>query len=120
MEGHCARLHFPFLDTYGNFVNDCSSELVAIQAHLHIDLVTAKNNGDVLAHTLKIAMPVGHVLVCDAGRDVKHNDAALALDIVAIAETAELLLAGCVPNVEADCTEVCGECKRVNLDTESS
>lgn len=51
-------------------------------------------------------MPVGDVLVGDAGSDVEHDDTALAVDVVAIAETAELLLAGGVPDVELDLTEV--------------
>ena len=53
--------------------------------YLHIDLVTAKDNGDVLAHPLKITMPVRHVLVRDTRRDVEHDDTALALDVVSIA-----------------------------------
>ena len=51
-------------------------------------------------------MPVGHVLVGDSGGDIEHDDTALALDVVAIAETTELLLAGGVPDVEADRAEV--------------
>jgi hypothetical protein len=35
-------------------------------------------------------VPVGHVLVRDAARDVEHDDAALALDVVAVAQAAEL------------------------------
>ena len=51
-------------------------------------------------------MPVGDVLVGDSGGDIEHDDTALALDVVAIAETTELLLAGSVPDVEADRAEV--------------
>ena len=51
-------------------------------------------------------MPVGDVLVGDAGGDIEHDDAALAVDVVAITETAELLLAGSVPHVELDLAEV--------------
>ena len=47
-------------------------------------------------------MPVGDVLVGDAGGDIEHDDAALAVDVVAITEAAELLLAGSVPHVELD------------------
>ena len=63
-------------------------------------------NRNILAHANQIAMPVGHVLVGDSGGDIEHDDTALALDVVAIAETTELLLAGGVPDVEADRTEV--------------
>lgn len=51
-------------------------------------------------------MPVGDVLVGDAGGDIEHDDAALAVDVVAITETTELLLAGRVPHIELDLTEV--------------
>lgn len=51
-------------------------------------------------------MPVGDVLVGDAGSDVEHDDTALAVDVVAIAKTAELLLASGIPDVELDLTEV--------------
>jgi hypothetical protein len=85
-------------------------------------------------------VPVGDVLVGDAGGDIEHDDAALAVDVVAITETTELLLAGGVPHIELDLTEVLrvllvsghpgalsarsvgatygGEAERVNLDTE--
>lgn len=85
---------------------------------------------------LKRTMPVGDVLVGDAGGDVKHDDAALAVDVVAITQAAKLLLAGRVPDVELDLTKVLravsalpsagrssertygGEAEGMNLDTE--
>ena len=51
-------------------------------------------------------VPVGHVLVCDTRSYVKHDDAALAVDVIAIAQTTELLLTGGVPDVELDGAEV--------------
>ena len=51
-------------------------------------------------------MPVWHVLVGDAGGDIEHDDTALTLDIVAIAETTKLLLTSGIPNIEADGAEV--------------
>ncbi len=60
-------------------------------------------------------MPVGHVLVGDAGGDVKHDDGALALDVVAVPEAAKLLLPGRVPNVELDLPAVGVEEERVHL-----
>lgn len=77
--------------------------------YLHVDLVTAENNGNVLAHPLKITVPVGDVLVGDTGCDVEHDDTALSLDVVPIAKTTELLLSCGVPHVEADGTKVGGE-----------
>ena len=51
-------------------------------------------------------MPVGHILVGDAGGDVEHDDSALAVDVVAIAETTELFLARSVPYVKDDLSKV--------------
>ena len=51
-------------------------------------------------------MPVWDVLVGDAGCDVKHDDAALPVDVVAITESAELFLTGRVPDVELDLSQV--------------
>lgn len=49
-------------------------------ALLNIDLVTAENNWDVLADTDEITVPVGDVLVCDAGGKIEHDDTALSVD----------------------------------------
>ena len=88
------------------------------RTHLDVDLVIAEDDRDVLANTLKITVPVRYVLVGDAGGDVEHDDTALALNVVTIAETTELLLTGGIPDVEADRAEVGGERERVDLDTE--
>ncbi len=45
-------------------------------------------------------MPVGNVLVGDAGGNIEHDDTALAVDVVTVAETTELLLTGGIPDVE--------------------
>lgn len=122
---------------------------------LDIDFVTAENNGDVLANSDKITccnvlvglgnfrwresgqrtVPVGNVLVGDTGGDIEHDDTALAVDVVTVTETTELLLTGGIPDIELDLAEVLlkisipqldmdmwvtygAETKRVNLDTE--
>lgn len=51
-------------------------------------------------------MPVGDVLVGDTGGDIEHNNTGLAVDVVAITETTELLLTGGIPNVELDGAQV--------------
>ena len=51
-------------------------------------------------------VPVGNVLVGDAGGNIEHDDTALAVNVVTITETTELLLAGGIPNIELDLTEV--------------
>lgn len=48
----------------------------------HLDLVAAKNDGDVLAHAGQISVPVGHTLVGDSGSDVEHDNSALSLNTV--------------------------------------
>ena len=53
-----------------------------------------------------LTVPVGDVLVGDAGSNVKHDDTALAVDVVAITETTELLLTCGVPHVELNLTQV--------------
>lgn len=47
-------------------------------------------------------MPVGNVLVGNSGCDIEHDDTALAVDVVPISETTELLLACGVPDIELD------------------
>lgn len=79
------------------------------QKYLDVDLVSTKNNWNVLTDAFEIAMPVGDVLIGDAGSDVEHDNTALALNIVTVTETTELLLASCIPHVEADGAKVCGE-----------
>ena len=60
-------------------------------------------------------MPVGNVLVGDTRGDIEHDDTALAVDVVAITETAELLLTGRVPDVEGDLTEVLYGCQNLRF-----
>lgn len=51
-------------------------------------------------------MPVGNVLVGNAGGNIEHDDTALAVDVITITETAKLLLAGGIPDIELNLTEV--------------
>jgi hypothetical protein len=80
-------------------------------ALLHIDLVAGKNDWDVLANADKITVPVGYVLVGDTRGDVKHDDTALAVDVVSIAQTTKLLLTGGIPDIELDLAEVLCFCQ---------
>ena len=66
-------------------------------AVLHVHLVADEHDGDVLAHAHEVAVPVRHALVRDAARHVEHDDGALGLDVVAVAQARVLLLAGRVP-----------------------
>lgn len=51
-------------------------------------------------------MPVGDVLVGDARRHIEHDDTALAVDVVTITKTTELLLTSSVPDIELNLTVV--------------
>jgi len=81
-------------------------------------LVPREDDGDILADTGEIAMPVGDVFVRDSGRDVEHDDGALALDVIPVAQSPELLLAGGIPDVEFDGTPVGVEDEGVDFDSE--
>jgi hypothetical protein len=92
---------------------------------LHVDFVAAKDDGDVFANANEITydvisnrtilglriievltMPVWNILVGDTRGNIKHDDAALTVDIVAISQTAKLLLACRVPNIKCDISKV--------------
>jgi hypothetical protein len=51
-------------------------------------------------------VPVGDVLVRDARRNIKHDDAALAVDVIAVSQPAKLLLPRSVPDIKLDLAEV--------------
>ncbi len=59
---------------------------------------------------MKHTMPVGHVLVGDSGCDVKHDDTALAVDVVPVSETTKLFLTRGIPDIELDPTIVLQWC----------
>lgn len=54
----------------------------------------------------KRTVPVWNVLVGDTGGDIKHDDTALAVDVVSIPQTSELFLSRSIPHIELDCTQV--------------
>ena len=53
-----------------------------------------------------LTVPVGDVLVGDTGSHIEHDNTALAVDIVSISKTTELLLTSGVPHVKLDSSEV--------------
>jgi hypothetical protein len=53
-----------------------------------------------------LTVPVGDVLVGDTRSDIEHDDTALAVDVVTVTETTELLLTCGVPDIELDLAEV--------------
>lgn len=50
----------------------------------------------------QLTMPVWYILVSDTGGDIEHDDTALAVDVVAISQTTEFLLACGIPHIELD------------------
>ena len=50
---------------------------------LDVDLVTAQDDRNRLAHPHDVPVPVGDVLVCHARCDIEHDDRTVALDVVA-------------------------------------
>ena len=65
---------------------------------LDVHLVAGQHDWDVLAHPDKVPVPVGDILVGDPAGHIKHDDGALALDVVSISQSAKLLLASSVPD----------------------
>jgi hypothetical protein len=55
---------------------------------------------------VKLTVPVGDVLVGDSGCDIKHDNTALAVDVVSITESTKLLLSCSIPYIELDLAQV--------------
>lgn len=51
-------------------------------------------------------MPVGHILVGDSRCDIKHDDTALAIDIVSVTKTSKLLLPCSIPDIKLDVAQI--------------
>ena len=47
---------------------------------LNVDLVSDEHNGNVLADTDKILVPLGHILIGDAGAHIEHDDGTVSAD----------------------------------------
>jgi hypothetical protein len=100
-------------------MNELSSAIKEYTStHFYINFVSTQHNGDVLAYTLKVTMPIGNVFVCNTRGDVKHDDTALALNVITITETTKLFLSGGVPDIETDGAKVGRELQWVHFDTE--
>lgn len=68
--------------------------------------VSQKRSGSVHDQKGSLTVPVGDVLVGDTGSDIEHDDTTLAVDVVTITETTELLLTSGIPDIELDSTVV--------------
>lgn len=60
-------------------------------------------------------MPVWNVLVGNTGSNIEHDDTALAVDVVTVSETTELLLTGGIPDLELDLSVVGVETERTKV-----
>ena len=98
MEDNCLGLHFPVFNVH---------------------FVPAQNYGDVFTDSHQISMPIRDIFVGYSGRNIKHDDPTLSLDVVAISESTKLLLSGCIPHVETDGTSVGVENQWVYFHTQS-
>jgi hypothetical protein len=105
VESNRTSLHFPFL--IDKVLRRQIKVKIATITNLDINLVTTEDNGDVLANTLKVPMPVGDVLVRDTGGDIKHDDATLPLNIIPITKSTKLFLARCIPDIEDQVAKIC-------------
>ena len=82
-----------------------------------VNLVSTKNNRDVLTHPDKIPVPVRYILVRHSWGDVEHDNGTLTLNVVAITKATKLLLTSSVPHVKADRPSVCIEHKWMYLNS---
>lgn len=64
---------------------------------LLVHLVAHQHDRDVVADAGEVLVPLGHVLVGDAGSDVEHEDGCIGPDVVALAQSAQFFLSGSVP-----------------------
>ena len=55
---------------------------------------------------VQLTVPVGDVLVGDTGGDIEHDDTALAIDVISVAETSKFLLSCSIPDIEFDFPQV--------------
>jgi hypothetical protein len=69
---------------------------------LLVDFVADEHDGDVVADAGQVLVPLGHVLVGDAGSDVEHEDGGIGTNVVSLTQAAQLLLASSVPEGELD------------------
>ena len=87
-------------------------------AVLDLHLVPHEDNWNVLADAGEIAVPVRDVLVSDTGRDIEHDNRALTLDVVPVAQSTKFFLPRRVPHVEFDGTTVGIKGERMDLHAE--
>merc|ERR1712137_1201358 len=84
---------------------------------LYINLVAAKDNGNILANPTKVPMPCGDIFVCKPCSDIEHDNRTLAMDVISIPKPTKLLLSRSIPAVEPDLSTVGVEIQGMDFDT---
>jgi hypothetical protein len=87
---------------------------------IHINLVSTKNNRNVLTYPAKIHVPSWDILVSQASSNIKHNNCTLPMNIVTISEATKLLLPNSVPTIKANLPTVCEKIERMYFNTNGS
>ena len=67
---------------------------------LDINFVATQDNGNILTDSSEISVPLRDILISHSRCDIKHNDATLTLDVIAVTKTAKLLLSGSIPDIK--------------------
>lgn len=67
-----------------------------------IDLISNQNDGNVIANSSQIFIPLGHILIGDSGCHIKHDDGSIGSNVVPFSESSQFLLASSIPNAKLD------------------
>lgn len=113
-------LHLPVLDINLVATQDNRDVLTdsAIDSTADVgqpDLTDGTQSNMFLGSPTEVSVPCGHILVCKPRGNIKHDDSALAMNVVSITKSSKLLLTSCVPAVKAQLATVCGEIQGVHL-----
>ena len=67
-----------------------------------VNFISDEDDGDVIADTGEILVPLGDVLVGDSSGDIEHDDGGLSTNVVTFSKSTEFLLSGGVPQGKLD------------------
>lgn len=65
-----------------------------------ISLVSDQTNGGIWTNFSEVLVPFGHVSVRVSVGEIKHDDSAVGVNIIAVSQFTEFFLSSCVPDVE--------------------
>jgi hypothetical protein len=84
---------------------------------LLVDLVTHQNDWNVVADSGQVLVPLWHVLVCDSGGDIEHQNSSIGANVIPFSEPTELFLASSIPEGELDRAVIGVESNGTNFNT---